>query len=205
MFEFPPEFDFRPEYDLSLDFNNLNTTSHSSVPLTAANLRHEASEPWVDEFDADADYDHPGVEGEEPEDEADYSLADTTIRPPQPAPFLASLSRSTAPSTHSATHSAPLPGPTPLTAAAQHSSAMHPSPAFPGAMHPPSAFPAAIQLPPAVPTAMRHLPAFPAGTHPLPALPAALCPFPPTVGVTQSAVAPGGPFPNISKMLELQR
>ena len=79
MFEFPPEFDFWLEYDLSLDFNNLNIMSHSSVLLTAANLWHKASEPWADEFDADADYDHPGVEGEEPEDEADYSLVDTTI------------------------------------------------------------------------------------------------------------------------------
>jgi hypothetical protein len=99
--EFPPDFDFQPEFDLTLDFNNLRTGSSSSA---ATYPPPEPLEPWADAPDVDAEYDDLGAEGQEPEEDADCTIADTTVRASQITSFLGSLPRPVAPSAQVAQH-----------------------------------------------------------------------------------------------------
>jgi hypothetical protein len=184
--EFPPEFDFQQGFDLSLNFGNLRTASSSSVTTApAATSPPEPLEPWADAPDVDAEYDDPGAEGEEPEDDGDYAIADTTVRASQITSFLGGLPQPVAPSAQVAQHdsSASAPG-------------YFLPPAF---IPPPSGPPPAFMPPPSGP-----LPAF----MPPPSGPPAAMPLlPPVIGVMQSATVPahGAPSQNGPDMLELQR
>jgi hypothetical protein len=90
-----PDLEFPPEFNLTLDFNNLCTGSSSS----AATYPLEPLEPWADVPDVDTEYDDPGAEGQEPKEDVDYTIADTTIWASQITSFLGSFTQPVAPST----------------------------------------------------------------------------------------------------------
>lgn len=143
---FPPEFDFQPEFDLSLNFDNLRTASSSSVTTApTATSPPEPLEPWADAPDVDAEYDDPGAEGEEPEDDGDYAIADTTVRASQITSFLGSLPQPVASSAQVAQH---------------YSSASAPGYFLPPAFVPPPSGPPPASMPPpsGPPAAMPLLP-----------------------------------------------